>query len=134
MAVEYVVDGNTLNKQLEVYQLNAYQPTAELHHMLVGQAFETVEKKFIKGLSDEIDKAKPQSVKFVNLEAIASGPNKDYLHAICGGLSVLIDSLIAKNIVVTGVIENPWVLPWQLVAKIDKNFRGLPAPGETVPS
>ena len=101
--------------------------------MMPGQVFEAVEKKFIKGVLDEIEKAKPQTVRFVNLEAIASGPHKDYLYAICGGLRVLIDTLSAKNIAVTGTILDPWVLPWNLVAKIDGNFKGLPAPGETTP-
>lgn len=93
----------------------------------------TVEKKFVKGILDEIEKAKPQTVRFENLEAIASGPHKDYLSAICGGLSFLIDSLSAKNIQVIGTVHDPYVLPWNLVAKIDKNFKGLPAPGESTP-
>jgi hypothetical protein len=130
---EYVIDGNVVNKLLEPYNFEAPQPTSQLHHMLPGQVFDAVEKKFVKSLLDEIDKAKPQSVKFVNLEAIATGPHKDYVHAICGGLRVLIDALSAKNIAVTGKIENPWILPWTLVAKIDPNFKGLPAPGETTP-
>ncbi len=128
---EYVIDGDTVNKLLEPYQLTAYQPTSELHHMLSGQAFEVIEKKFIKTLLDEIDKAKPQTVRFMNLEAIASGPYKDYLSPICGGLNVLIDALAAKGITVTGTIQNPWILPWSIVAKIDKSFKGLPAPGQT---
>jgi len=130
-SAEYVIDGNVVNKSLDQYNFEAPQPTAQLHHMLPGQVFDTIEKKFIKSLLDEIDKAKPQSVKFVNLEAIATGPHKDYVHPICGGLKVLIDALKAKNIAVTGVIENPWILPWSLVARIDPNFKGLPAPGET---
>lgn len=130
---EYTIDGNVVNKQLDSYQFEASQPTAQLHHMLPGQVFDIIEKKFIKGLLDEIDKAKPQTVKFVNLEAIASGPHKDYLHPICGGLSDLIDSLSSKNIPAVGTIQNPWVLPWDLVARLDKNFKGLPAPGETTP-
>ena len=101
--------------------------------MLPGQVFDAIDKKFIKSLLDEIDKAKPQSVKFVNLESIATGPHKDYVHPICGGLRVLIDALSTKNIPVTGVIQNPWILPWNLVAKIDPNFKGLPAPGEDTP-
>lgn len=130
---EYVIDGDTLNKLLEPYNLEAYQPTSELHHMLSGQVFETIEKKLVKGLLDEIDKAKAQSVRFVNLEALASGPHKDYLFAICGGLTVLIDALAAKKITVTGTIRNPFALPWHLVAKLDKTFKGLPAPGQTAP-
>ena len=102
--------------------------------MMPGQVFEIIEKKFIKGLVDEIEKAKPQAVRFVNLEALASGPYKDYLYAICGGLRILIDTLNAKNIPVVGTIENPSVLPWDLVSKIDKNFKGLAAPGETTPA
>lgn len=128
-----MIDGNTVNKLLEPYNLEAFQPTAQLHHMLPGQVFDTIEKKFIKGLIDEIDKSKPQTVRFVNLEAIASGPHKDYVEAICGGLAVLIDTLTAKNIQVTGTIQNPFVLPWHIVGKIDKNFKGIPAPGETTP-
>jgi hypothetical protein len=67
------------------------------------------------------------------LEAIASGPHKDYLYAICGGLEVFIDALSTKNVQVTGTIQNPLALPWSLVAKIDKDFKGIPAPGETAP-
>lgn len=130
---EYVIDGNDLNKRLEPYNFEAFQPTAQLHQMLTGQVFETIEKKFVKGLLDEIEKAKPQTVKFVNLEALVSGPHKDHISAICGGLAVLIETLVAKNITVTGTIQNPWALPWHLVAKLDKNFKGLPVPGQTTP-
>ncbi len=128
---EFVIDGNEVNRLLEPYNLTAHQPTSQLHQMLPGQVFEAIEKKFIKGLIEQIDKANPKTVKFVNLEAIASGPYKDYVNAICGGFAVLIDSLVAKNITVTGVIQNPWVLPWNLVAKIDQNFKGLRASGDT---
>lgn len=132
-SIEYVIDGNTVNKSLESFNLEAFQPTSQLHHMLPGQVFELIGKKFIKGLLDEIEKSKPQTVRFVNLEAVALGPHKDYMYAICGGFEVLIDTLSAKNIQVTGTIQNPWILPWSLVAKIDKTFKGLPAPGETTP-
>jgi hypothetical protein len=132
-SAEYVVDGNTVNKLLESYNLEAFQPMSQLHHMLPGQVFDVIEKKFIKGLLDEIDKSKAQTVRFVDLEAIASGPHKDYLYAISGGLEEMIVALAAKNVQVTGTIQNPLVLPWSLVAKIDKTFKGLPAPGETTP-
>lgn len=102
--------------------------------MLPGQVFEVVEKKFVKGLMDEIDKAKPQIVRFMNLEAIATGPHKDYTQAICGGLAVLIDNLAAKNIQVAGTVKDPFLLPWNLVSRLDKEFKGLPAPGEGVPA
>lgn len=131
---EYVVDGNTVNKLLESYNLEAVQATSQLHHMLPGQVFDVIEKKFIKGLLDEIDKSKAQTVRFVDLEAIASGPHKDYLYAISGGLEEMVLALAAKNVQVTGTIQNPLLLPWSLVAKIDKTFIGLPAPGETTPT
>jgi len=130
---EYVIDGNAVNKLLDPFNLEAPIPTAQLHHMLPSQVFDLMEKKFIKTIMDEIDKTKPQTVKFVNLEAIASGPHKDYLYPICGGLSQLISLLVAKNITITGTIQDPFSLPWDLVAKIDKNFKGLPAPGESAP-
>jgi hypothetical protein len=130
---EYVIDGAALNKLLDPYNFEAYQPTAELHQLMSGQVFDTFEKKVLKGLLDEIEKAKPQTVRFQNLEALASGPHKDYLFAICGGLVVLIDALVKKEIPVTGTVQNPWVLPWHLVAKLDKNFKGLPSPGQTAP-
>lgn len=130
---EYVVDGNAINKLLEAYNFEAPQPTSQLHQMLPGQVFDIIEKKFLKGLLEEIAKANPQAVRFTNLEALTTGPHKDYVHAICGALSVLIDALKTKNIAVAGTVENPWVLPWDLVSKIDKNFKGLPAPGETTP-
>jgi hypothetical protein len=132
-SAEYVIDGNTVNKLLEPYNFEAVQLTSQLHHMLPGQVFDVVEKKFVKGILDEIEKAKPQIVRFENLEAIASGPHKDYLSAICGGLGLLIDTLSAKNIQVIGTVRDPYVLPWNLVAKIDKNFKGLPAPGQSTP-
>jgi hypothetical protein len=128
---EYVIDGDTVNKLLEPYNLEAAQATSQLHHMLPGQVFELLEKKFIKALLDEIEKAKPQAVQFVNLEAIGSGPHKDYLYAICGALEVLIDTLSAKGIQVTGTIQNPFALPWSLAHKIDKNFKGLPESRES---
>jgi hypothetical protein len=130
---EYVIDGNKVNQLLEQFNFESPLPTAQLHHMLPGQVFDVIEKKFIKMMMDEIDKAKSQSVKFVNLEAIPTGPHKDYLYAICGGLEQLIASLSAKNISITGTIQNPFSLPWNIVAKIDKNFKGLPAPGESTP-
>jgi len=101
--------------------------------MLPGQVYDIIEKKFLKTLTDEIGKANPQSVRFTNLEALASGPHKEYLNAICGGLGDLIDTLTSKNIQVIGAIQNPLILPWSFVAKIDKNFKGIPAPGETTP-
>ena len=132
-ANEYVIDGVAVNKLLEQYNFEAIQPTAQFHHMLPGQVFDAVEKKFVKSLLDEIEKASPQSVRFVNLEAIATGPHKDYVNPICGGLRELIDALNAKKIQVSGEIQNPWILPWSLVAKIDPTFKGLPAPGQTTP-
>jgi hypothetical protein len=132
-AQEYVVDGNALNKLLDPYNLEAYQPTSEMHHILTGQAFDAIEKKLVKSLLDEVEKAKAQTVRFVNLEALASGPHKDYLYAIGGGLAVLIESLAAKKIAVVGTIQNPLVLPWHLVSKLDKDFKGLPAPGQSAP-
>jgi len=130
---EYVIDGNDFNKKLDPLNLEAYQPTGELHEMLMSQVFELLEKKFIKGLLDEIEKTKPQTVRFANLEAIATGPHKEYLNPICASLAVIIESLTAKGIQVTGSIQKPYLLPWHLVAKIDKTFKGLPAPGQTDP-
>jgi hypothetical protein len=132
-AQEYVIDGNEFNKKLDPLNLEAPQPTGELHQMLTGQVFELLEKKVIKGMIDEIEKAKPQMVRFVNLEALATGPHKQYLHPICGSLVVLIEALKAKGIEVTGTIQQRLLLPWHLVAQLDKEFKGLPAPGQTVP-
>jgi hypothetical protein len=117
---EYVVDGNALNKLLDDYQLDT--------RMLPGQVFDIVEKKLIKGLLDEIESVKAQTVRFVNLEAVPSGPHRDFSHAICGGLAELIDSLVEKKIVVTGTIDDASGLPWNLRARIDKNFKGYTPP------
>jgi hypothetical protein len=117
---EYVVDGNALNKLLDDYQLDS--------RMLPGQVFDIVEKKLIKGLLDEIENAKAQTVRFVNLEAIPSGPHRDFSHAICGGLAELIDSLVEKKIVVTGTIGDASGLPWNLRSRIEKNFKGYTPP------
>ena len=114
---EYSIDGNAVNKLLDTYQLDA--------RMLPGQVFDIIEKKLIKGLVDEIDQAKPQTVKLVNLEAIQSGPYKDFMYAICGGLVELTESLAMKQITVNGTVQDPLSLPWNLIARIDKNFRGL---------
>jgi hypothetical protein len=130
---EYVIDGNEFNKKLDPLNLEAYQPTGELHQMLMSQVFELLEKKLIKGMMDEIEKAKPQAVRFVNLEAIATGPHKEYVHPICAALVVLIDQLKEKGIPFTEVIQQPFLLPWNLVHKLDKAFKGLPAPGQTEP-
>jgi hypothetical protein len=127
---EFVIDGNSLNKLLEPYNFESYQPTSQLHHMLPGQVFDAIEKKFLKELLSQIENAKLQSVKFVNLEALASGPHRDYLYAIAGGLGALIDSLRRKNIQISAIIQNPMALPWNLVARLDKSFKGPPAPGE----
>lgn len=130
---EFVIDGNNLNKMLEPYNFESYQPTSQLHHMLPSQVSDMLEKKAVKDILAQIDTAKPQSVKFVNLEALATGPHKDYLYAIAGSLVTLIDSLTVKNIQISAIIQNPLTLPWYLVAKLDKNFKGIPAPGEQAP-
>jgi len=117
---EYVVDGNALNKLLDDYQLDK--------RMLPGQVFDIVEKKLIKALLDEIESTKAQTVRFVNLEAIPSGSHRDFLHAICGGLAELIDSLVEKKIIVTGTIGDTSGLPWNLISRIDKNFKGYTPP------
>jgi len=117
---EYVVDGNALNKLLDAYQLDT--------RMLPGQVFDIVEKKLIKALLDEIESTKAQTVRFVNLEAIPSGPHRDFSHAICGGLAELIDSLVEKKIVVTGTIGDASGLPWNLRSRIEKNFKGYTPP------
>ena len=139
---EFIVDGDEVNRLLDAYQLETYQETSQLHEMLPGQVFEIIEKKFIKSIADEISRSGASTVRFVNLEAIASGPHKDFLYAICGGLAELVDSLegrtpvppwpnfvkFERKIEVTGTIRDPWVLPWKLVSKIDKTFKGLPTP------
>lgn len=136
---EFVIDGNEINKQLEALKMEAYSPTLELHHQLMGQVFEDIEKKFLKGLADQIVKANPDVVRVVNLEAIATGPHRDYLSPICGGLAELIDALrgdlpvplwpnfirLQKKITVMGTVQNPWILPWDVVAKLDKDFKGF---------
>lgn len=123
--------------------MEVYSPTLEMHHQLTGQVFEDIEKKFLKTLADQIVKADPESVKVVNLEAIATGPHKNYLYPICGGLAELIDALrgdlpvplwpnfikLQKNFTVTGTIQNPWILPWHIAAKLDKNFKDLQQSG-----
>jgi hypothetical protein len=130
---EHVIDGEALNKLLDTYNLEAHQPTMEMHRLLASQVFEIMEKKVNKGILDEIDKTKPQSVKFVNLEALATGPHKDYLEPISAGIAALIVTLQTKGIQCVGTIQSPWTLPWHLVARLDKNFKGLPAPGQTTP-
>ena len=141
---EYLIDGKNINKQLEILKMEAYSPTLELHHQLMGQVFEDIEKKFLNGLVEQITKANPQTIRIVNLEAVATGPRKDYLSPICGGLAELIDALrgdtpvplwpnfikLERKFEVTGTLQNPWILPWHIVAKVDKNFKGLES-GET---
>ena len=139
---EFVIDGNELNTTLDAYKLEAYSPTLEMHHELMGQAFEVGEKQFIKTLIDQIVKAQPDVVQFVNLEAIANGPHKEYIAPICGALAELVQALegeapiplwpnfvrLDRKYTITGAIENSWILPWHLVAKIDKNFKGRLTP------
>jgi hypothetical protein len=123
-SAEYVIDGNELSKLLESFQFDT--------RMLPGQVFDIVEKKLVKGLLDEIDRVKPQTVRFVNLEAIPSGPQKDFANAICGGLAELIDSLVEKKIAVIGTIRDANGLPWNLISRIDKKFKGYTPPGGRV--
>jgi hypothetical protein len=130
---EYVIDGNEFNKKLDPLNLEAFQPTGELHQMLTGQAYDTIEKKIMKPMLDEIEKVKPQAVRFVNLEALATGPHKEYINPIGGCLAAFIGSLTSKGIQVSGTIQQPFLFPWHLVAKLDKTFKGLPAPGQTAP-
>jgi len=133
VAQEYVIDGNEFNKKLDPLNLEAPQPTAELHQMLMSQVFEAVEKKVTKPAIDEIEKAKPSTVRFVNLEALATGPHKEYVNPICASLAAMIQALNAKGMQVTGTIQQPFLLPWHLVAQLDNAFKGLPAPGQTEP-
>ena len=130
---EYVLDGNAINKTLEAYNLEAVLPTSQLKHMLPGQVFELLEKKFTKAVLDEIEKSKAQQVRLINLEALSSGPHKEYVYAISGALENMIATLIKKNVQVTGTIQDPFSLPWSLVSKIDPKFRGIPAPGQNTP-
>ena len=123
---EYVVDGSALNKLLDTYQLDI--------RMLPGQVFDIVEKELVKILLDEIETAKAQTVRFVNLEAIPSGPHRDFSYAICGGLTELIDSLVEKKIAVTGTINDANSLPWNLISRIDKSFTGYALPESPVRS
>jgi len=116
---EYVIDGDNINKLLDGIGLNA--------NMLPGQAFDVVEKKLVKGLMEEIDKVKPQTVRFLNLEAISSGPHGALLYAICGGLAELIDSLTQKGITVTGAIQDRRVLPQNLVVRVEGKPKTPPA-------
>ena len=121
-----MVDGSALNKLLDAYQLDI--------RMLPGQVFDIVEKKLVKILLDEIENAKAQTVRFVNLEAIPSGPYRDFSYAICGGLTELIDSLVEKKITVTGTINDANSLPWNLISRIDKSFKGYTRPDGPVQS
>ena len=121
---EFVIDGEQVNKLLEAYQLR--------HEMLPGQVFDIVEKRFVKSLADEIDKARPQTVRFVNTDAIATGPHKDFMYAICGGLAELIDSLASRGVAVSGTALDLHILPWNFLSRINKDFKG--SAGPTPPS
>jgi len=121
---EYVVDGSALNRLLDTYQLEI--------RMLPGQVFDIVEKKLLKVLLSEIETSKAVSVRFVNLEAIPSGPYKDFSYAICGGLAELVDSLAAKKIAVTAAIIDASKLPWNLTYKLDKSSKGHSSPNGAV--
>jgi hypothetical protein len=112
---EYVIDGNTVNKLLQGYDL--------MSRMLPGQVFEIVEKKLVRNLADEIDKAKPQVVRFENLEAIPNGLYANFTYAICGGLAELADSLAGKGVGIAGTINDPKVLPWNIVYRISKGLK-----------
>jgi len=112
---EYVIDGHKINKLLESYQLES--------SMLPGQVFNIVQEKMVKTLADEIEQAKPVTIRFLNLEAICSGPYKDFLYAVCGGLAELVEALTDKKINVTATVSDPCVLPWNLVSRIDKKFK-----------
>ena len=46
----------------------------------------------------------------------------------CGGLAELIDSLVERKVVVTGTIGDASGLPWNLISRIDKNFKGHAPP------
>ncbi len=118
--VEYVVDGDAVNTLLQGYGIN--------NDMLPGQVFEIVEKKLVHGLADEIDKAKPRFVRFVNLESIPKGPHADFAYAICGGLSELARTLAGKGIGTVGTIRDPSVLPQNIVFRISKSSK---APAQT---
>jgi len=116
-AGEYTIDGDAVNRLLGTYKLET--------HMLTGQVFETIQKKLVKSLADEIEDGKFQTVTFSNMEAIASGPHKDFLYAICGGLAELIDLLTGRGVKVIGTVRDARVLPWNLVFRIDKRFKGI---------
>jgi len=107
-----VVDGDAVNTLLQGYGVN--------NSMLPGQVFEIVEKKLVQGLADEIDKARPKIVRFVNLESIPHGPYADFVYAICGGLAELTHTLTGKGIGCTGEIRDASILPQNIVFRISK--------------
>lgn len=112
---EYVIDGDAVNTLLRAYDLKS--------QLLPGQVFEIVEKKLVHSLADEIDKAKPQVVRFVNLEAIPNGPYADFTYAICGGLAELADDLAGKGVGIVGTINDPKVLPSNIAYRINKGIK-----------
>lgn len=114
-ANEYTINGDAINKLVETYKLEI--------HMLPGQVFETIQKKLIKTLADQIEKNGYRTVRFVNLEAIASGPHKDFLYPIVGGLTELIDLLMKRGVTVTGTIEDRRALPLNLVYRIERSSK-----------
>lgn len=111
---EYSIDGHAINALVDAYKLET--------RMLPGQVFEIIQKKLVQSLADQIGKSGSRTVKFSNLEVIASGPHKDFLYAICGGLAELIDLLIGRGVTVTGTMSDPRVLPWNLAHRIDKGI------------
>ena len=66
-----------------------------------------------------------------------AGPDREYLAPICGAFAELVKALqgappiplspnfikLEKKYVVGGFIVDPWILPWHLVAKIDKTSK-----------
>ena len=114
---EYVIHGDEINRLVDAFKLE--------RRMLPGQVFEIIQKKLIQNLIDQIDKGQFHTVRFSNLEAIASDRHKDFLYAICGGLAELIDTLTEKGVTVKGAVRDAGVLPWNLAHRIDKNFKGL---------
>jgi len=114
---EYVIHGDEINRLVDTFKLD--------RRMLPGQVFEIIQKKLIQNLIDQMEKGQFHTVRFLDLEAIASDRHKDFLYAICGGLAELIDTLTEKGLAVKGTVRDPRVLPWNLVHRIDNKFQGL---------
>ena len=105
---KYVIDGDVVNLTLQrmISTVTCYP----------GR-FSRWSRRSGHDLAEQVDTAKPQVVRFVNLEAIANGPCADFVW------QSVADNLTGKGVGLVGTVHDPKGLPRNIVSRIDKGLK-----------